>query len=82
MVTGLEPNKWDILNNVRCEASRHFRNKNREYLNDKNNKLAENSKDIRGLYRRIHEFKSYQPRSNLVTDKNNDLLADSHNILN
>jgi hypothetical protein len=59
MVTGLEPNKWDILNNVRCEANRHFRNKKREYLNNKNNELAKHikNKNIRGLYRRIHKFK-------------------------
>jgi hypothetical protein len=25
----------DNVNNVRCEASRHFRNRKREYLNDK-----------------------------------------------
>jgi hypothetical protein len=35
------------------------------------------------LYRGINEFKrGYQPRSDLVKDKNGDLLADSHNILN
>jgi hypothetical protein len=32
------------------------------------------------LYRRINEFKEgYQPRTNLVKDENDDLLADSHN---
>jgi hypothetical protein len=30
----------DNLNNVRREASRHFRNKMRKYLNDKINELA------------------------------------------
>jgi hypothetical protein len=30
----------DNLNNVRREASRHFRNKMREYLKDKINELA------------------------------------------
>jgi hypothetical protein len=71
----------DNLNNVRREASRHFRNKKREYLK----KLATNSKNniIRDLYRRINEFKlCYQPRNNLVKDENGDLLADSHIILN
>jgi hypothetical protein len=75
----------DNLNNVRREASRHFRNKNREYLKDKINELAMNSKNknIRDLYRRINEFKrGYQPRNNLVKDENGDLLVDSHNILN
>jgi hypothetical protein len=54
----------DNLNNVRSEASRHFRNKRRKYLKDKINGLATNSKNknIRDLYRGINEFKSgYQP---------------------
>jgi hypothetical protein len=34
----------DSLNNIRCEASRHFRNKKREYQKDKINELATNSK--------------------------------------
>jgi hypothetical protein len=47
---------WDNLNNVRCEASRHFRNENREYLKEKINELATNSKNknIRDLYRGIN----------------------------
>jgi hypothetical protein len=47
-------------------------------------KLATNSKnkDVRELYRGINEFKKgCQPRSNLLKDKNGDLLADSRNIL-
>jgi hypothetical protein len=49
----------DNLNNVICEASRHFRNKKREYLKDKINKLARNNKkkNIRDLYRGIKDFK-------------------------
>jgi hypothetical protein len=35
----------DNLNNLRCEASRYFRNKKREYLKDKINDLAKNSKN-------------------------------------
>jgi hypothetical protein len=35
------------------------------------------------MYRGIHEFKrSYQPRNTLVKDENDDLLSDSHSILN
>jgi hypothetical protein len=43
----------DNLNNVRREASGHFRNKKREHLKDKINELATNSKNknIRDLYR-------------------------------
>ncbi|PNF40027.1 hypothetical protein B7P43_G12320, partial [Cryptotermes secundus] len=65
--------------------SRHFRNKKREYLKDKTDELAMNSKNknIRDLYRGINDFKrGFQPSSNLVKDENGDLLADSHNILN
>jgi hypothetical protein len=46
------------LNNTRCEGSGHLRNKKREYLKDKNNELAVNSKNkIRDLYRGINKFK-------------------------
>jgi uncharacterized protein (UPF0297 family) len=75
----------DNLNNVRREASRHFRNKKREYLKDKIKELTRNSKNknIKDLYRGINEFKrGYQPINNLVKYENGDLLADSHNILN
>jgi hypothetical protein len=59
----------DNLRIVRREASRYFRNKKREYLKDKINELATNSKNknIRDLYRGIHEFKrGYQPRNNFT----------------
>jgi predicted metallo-beta-lactamase superfamily hydrolase len=75
----------DNLNNIRCEASRHFRNKKREYLKNKINQLATNSKNknSRDLYRVTNEFKTgYEPINNLVKEENGDLLADSHNILN
>jgi hypothetical protein len=58
----------DNLNVVRREASRHFRNTNKEYFKDKINEFASNSKsrNIRDLYRRINEIKrGYQPRSEL-----------------
>jgi hypothetical protein len=35
----------DNLNNIRCEASRHFRNKKKEYLKAKTNELETNSKN-------------------------------------
>jgi hypothetical protein len=75
----------DNLKIVRREASRYFRNKKWEYLKDKINELATDSKNknIRDLYRGINEFKiGYQPRNSLVKDENGDLLGDSHNILN
>jgi hypothetical protein len=37
--------KRDNLNNVRRKASRHFRNKKREYLKGRINELATNSKN-------------------------------------
>jgi hypothetical protein len=36
---------WDNLNNIRREASSHFMNKKKEYLKDKINELATNSKN-------------------------------------
>jgi hypothetical protein len=47
------------LSNVKWEASRHFRNKKREYLNGKINELESYSKnkDIRDVHRGINEFK-------------------------
>jgi hypothetical protein len=79
-----DPNEinGDNPNNIRREASRHFRNRKREYLKDKISKLATNgkNKNIRDLYRGINEFKrGYQPRSNLIKDENGD-LADSNTI--
>jgi hypothetical protein len=50
---------WDNLNYVRCQASRHFRNKKMEYVKDKIHELATNSKikNIRDLYKGINGFK-------------------------
>jgi protein tyrosine/serine phosphatase len=75
----------DNLRNVRREASRHIKNKKREYLKDKINMLATNrkNKNIRDLYRRINEFKTvYRPRNNLRKDEIGGLLVEPHSILN
>jgi hypothetical protein len=75
----------DNLNNIRHEASRHFRNNKSECLKGKINEVATNSnyKNIRELCRGINYCKrGYQPRSNFVKDANVDLLAGSQNILN
>jgi hypothetical protein len=61
----------DNLQNLRCETSRTFRNKKREYLKGKIDELETNNKNIRDLYRDINEFK-----------KNGNLLADPQNVLN
>ena len=74
----------DNLNNVRCNASRHFRNKMKTYLKAKIEELETNSKiqNMRDLYRGISDFKKgYQPRCNIVKDERGDLVADSHSIV-
>jgi hypothetical protein len=75
----------DNLQNLRHETSRIFRNKKREYLKGKINVLETNNKNkkIRDLYRGINEFKKgYQPRINIMKDKNDNLIADLQNVLN
>jgi hypothetical protein len=74
----------DNLRNVRREASRFFRNNEREYLKGKitDIELKSKNKNIRDLYRGITEFKKgYQPKTNLVKDERGDLLADPQKIL-
>ena len=68
-VQDLSQRNVDNLNNVRREASRHFRNKKKAYLKAKIEDLETNSKikNIRDLYRGISDFKKgYQPRTNIV----------------
>jgi hypothetical protein len=69
----------ESLNSIKCEDSRHVRNKEREYLNDEVNELATHSKNknITDLFK-----KGYQLPTNMVKDKNGYLLADFRNILN
>jgi hypothetical protein len=76
-------NNGDNLHSLRREASRHFKNKKNEYLKAKINELETNSKkkNIRDLYKDISDFKrGYQPRTNVVKNKNGDLVAHSHSI--
>jgi hypothetical protein len=75
----------DNLNNIKVKPAGISGIRKREYLKDRIDELATNSKNknVRDLYRGIIELmKGYQPRSNLEKDENGDLLADSHNILN
>jgi hypothetical protein len=62
----------DNKNNTRCETSRHFRNKRREYLNGKINELPMNSKNknMRDLYRGISDFKRGHQLSKIMTGIN------------
>ena len=72
------------MNNVRREASRHFRNKKKAYLKAKIEDLETNSKikNIWDLYRGINDFKKgYQPRTNIVKDETGDLVTGSYGIL-
>jgi len=74
----------DILNNVRREVNRHFRDKKKAYMRAKIEELETNSKiqNIRDLYRGINDFKKgYQPRCNIVKDEKGDLVADPHIIV-
>jgi hypothetical protein len=75
----------DNLKNLKHETSRTFRNKKREYLKGKIKELEINNKNknIRDLYRDIHEFeKGYQPRINIIKYENGNLLADPQSVLN
>ena len=59
----------DNLNNIRRDASRHFRNKKKAYLKVKIEELETNSKknNVRDFYRGIKDFKKgYQPRTTIV----------------
>jgi hypothetical protein len=74
----------DNLNNVRRDASRHFRKKKKAYLKTKIEEIETNSKikNIRDLYRGINDFKKdYLHRTNIVKDDKGDLFVDSHSIL-
>ena len=68
----------DNLRNVRREDSKHFRNKQKEYLKATINGLETNCNiKISDLYRCISDFKKgYQPRTNIVWNEKGDLVAD------
>jgi len=70
----------DNLNNVRRNASRHFRNKKKAYLKAEIEELETNSKvsNVRNLYRSINDFKKgYKPRTIIVKDDNGELVCRS-----
>ena len=76
-----DPSRSNVvnLNNTRRDASRHFRNKNKAYLEVKIEELETNSKinNVRDLYRGINDFKKgHQPRTTTVKDEKGDLMAD------
>ena len=84
MVTVYKQSNVDNINNIRREARRHFRNKQKGYLKSKFDEIETKSKikNIRDLYRSISDFKKgYQSRTNIVKNENGDLFTDSHSIL-
>jgi hypothetical protein len=68
----------DDLNNIRRDASRHFRNKKKAYLKAKIEELETNSK----INNVINHFrKGYQPRTIIAKDEKGDVIADSQSIM-
>ena len=67
------PNQSNVhnLNNVRHEASRYFRNKKKEYLKAKIDKLETNSK-IKKYQRLVYGISDIKPRTNIVQDEKDD----------
>ena len=81
-----DPNRsnLDNLNNVRCETSRHFSNKRKEYLKAKIDELQTVSKikNIGDMFRGTSDFKKgYKPRTNVVKNETGDLVTYSNSIL-
>jgi hypothetical protein len=80
-----EPNQSSVDNfDNGSEASRHFRNKKKEYMKAKIDEPETNRKikNIRDLYTGVNDFKKgYLPRTNIVKDEKGDLITDCHNIL-
>jgi hypothetical protein len=74
----------DNLNNVRHEASKHFRSKKKVYLKAKvdEHEAKSKMKNTGDFYRGINDFKKgYQPRTNIEKDEKGDLFTKSHGIL-
>jgi len=74
----------DNLNNVRCNANRHFRNKKKAYLKANIEKHETNSKvnNVRDLFRGINDFKKgKQPRTIIVKDDKGELVADPQSTM-
>ena len=83
-IQDLSQSNVNNLNNVRREASGHFRHKKEVHLKAKIEELETNSKikNIRDMYRGINDFKKgYKPRTNIVKCEKGDLVADCHSIL-
>jgi len=80
VVQDTKPKQCRYSNNVRPEASRHFRNKKKEYLKAKIEELETNTKikNIRELYRDINDFKIvYRPETNIVKNEKDDFVTNT-----
>jgi len=65
---GPNPSNLDYLNNVQREASRHFRNKMKEYMKAKINELETNSKIKTYQSRGTNDFKKgYEPTTTVYS---------------
>jgi len=74
----------DNLNNVKRDASRHFRIKKKEYLKAEIDERETNGKikNTRDSYRGVSDFKKgYQPRTNTVKDEKRDWVTACHSTL-
>jgi hypothetical protein len=83
VVTGSKPNNVDNLNDVRREASKYFRNKNKEYLRAKIDELETYNmiKYNRDPCMGINDFERvYQLRTNIEKDEKGDFFTDSQSI--
>jgi len=83
-IYGPSQSNVDNLNNIRCDISRHFRNKKKAYLKAGIEELETNSKikNIRDMCRGVNDIKKdYPPRSNIVKDDRGEWVADSLSIL-
>jgi hypothetical protein len=72
--------KEDILNNVRRETIKAVRKRKGIPKKIKLKSVKERIKCIIRFYIGIHDFKVYQPGTNLVADECGSLRADSHSI--
>ena len=68
------------LNNARREASRHTRNKTKEFLKAKIDEPGTNSqiKNVRDVYRGINDLRRVTIITSIVKDEKGDLLACRH----
>jgi hypothetical protein len=66
--------------NITSVGHIHFRKKENIQKKNINELVTHSKKEIKGLYRGIHEFEDYQAKTNLVKGENGNLLVDSDNI--